>query len=61
MSKYHEKILKLSEIMGVSPNSIILEPDDFDIEETYDDELGVHHYRIKLKTGETVVEKSKSK
>lgn len=59
MSKYHPKIIKLAEIMNVSPATVIMHPDSFEIIEIYDDELGAHHYKVTLTSGITIIEKTK--
>lgn len=57
MNKYPEKIKKLAEIMGISPHSVVLGENEFDIQETYCDQSGIVHYKVVLRTGEEVFNK----
>lgn len=52
-----EKLQKLAKIMHVNVNTIIMDPASFEIEELYVDETQTIHYKVVLKTGETVIEK----
>lgn len=43
--------------MGCNPSTVIMEPEDFEIYEIYDDELQQTHYKIVLTAGGEIIKK----
>jgi hypothetical protein len=54
-NKYSEKILQLAEILGISPDAVVMPEDTFDIIETYCDTSGIHHWEIRLRSTQQIV------